>query len=244
MPRTFRTAIVYLLLHVFWFSSPAVAQSGDWDWTVAPYLWAAGISGDGEAGQIPLDIGIETADILNALDGALMLNVRARQESHSFYGDLIWLSLDPEADEGLITGRIDSDLDGLILEAGYSRVFEPDGWSWVAGARYYDIDLRVVPTLLPVFDRGDAWVDGLVGVEYQRPLNDKWNLFVHADVGAGGSEMSYGLVAMFSREFDSGDSFAVGYKSLGIDVDVDDSLIDPFNLDIAFHGLALAWVFD
>ena len=173
-----------------------------------------------------------------------MLNVRAKQDNFTLYGDLIWLSLDPEADEGPITGRIDSELDGLILEAGYSREFEPDGWSWVAGARYYDIDLRVEPTLLPVFDRGDSWVDGFVGIEYQRSLNDNWNLFFHGDIGTGGSDMSYGVVAMFLREFDSGDSFAVGYKSLGIDVDIDDSLIDPFNLDLAFQGLAFAWVFD
>ncbi len=233
-----------VILAVAVLSPTASAQSDEWDWTVAPYVWAAGISGDGQGGQIPLDYEITVEDIINALDGALMLNVRARQGRQSFYGDLIWLSLDPEADDGLITGRIDSELDGLILEAGYSREFEPDGWGWVAGARYYDIDLSIETTLLPDFDRGDAWVDGFVGVEYQRSVSDKWNFFLHADIGTGGSDMSHGIVAMFLREFQSGDSFAVGYKSLGIDVDIDDSIIDPFNLDLVFQGLAFAWVFD
>ncbi len=222
--------------------SPASAE--DWDWSVSPYIWAAGISGDGQGGQIPLDYEITTEDILNALDGALMLNVRARKDSYVLYGDLIWLSLDPEADEGLITGRIDSELDGLILEAGYSRVFEPDGWSWVAGARYYDIDLRVEPTLLPVFDRGESWVDGFVGIEYQRSLNENWSLFFHGDIGTGGSDLSHGVIAMFLREFSSGDSFAIGIKSLGIDAELDDSVVDPFRLDLTFQGLAFAWVFD
>ena len=225
-------------------SQPASAQSGEWDWTIAPYVWAAGISGDGQSGQVPLDYEITAEDIINALDGALMLNVRAKQENQYFYGDLIWLSLDPEADETLITGRIDSDLDGLILEAGYARQFGPDGWSWLVGARYYDIDLRVEPTLLPVFDRSYDWVDGIAGLEFRRGISDNWDLLVQGNVGAGGSDLSYGVLALFMREFANGDSLAIGYKSLGIDVDIDESIIDPFNLDLAFSGLAFGWVFD
>jgi hypothetical protein len=55
--------------------SPAAAD--EWDWEVTPYLLGAGIDGGVSLGSIDADISVDFEDIVNVLQGAVLLRLEA-----------------------------------------------------------------------------------------------------------------------------------------------------------------------
>ncbi len=238
--KLIRTASVLAALML---SGAVVAE--DWDWKVAPYLWLAGVEGDGNGGEVPFDIEL---DLLDVLDAGALLWVEASKEQHTLYGDLIFLALEPDADETRFGTPFDADLDAFVINAGYWRNLGTGDSSSgpVFGLRYWDIDLTTETTVLPDFSGGESWLDGVIGWRHKRPINDRWHLTLLGDVGAGGSDLTVQAMGLFSRQLDSGNQFSLGYRVLKVDYTDDDTegFLRPLSLDLTFHGLIFGYVFD
>lgn len=85
------------------------SQSG-WQFTFAPYFWAAGLSGDiGQFGLPEVHIDADFGDILNNLDFAFMAAGEARYDRFSIVGDVIYTKLGADADTpaGILADSVD-----------------------------------------------------------------------------------------------------------------------------------------
>ena len=88
-------------------------------------------------------------------------------------------------------------------------------------ARYtgLDTDLKLAlttgPDLLPgsrSVSAKESWWDAAVAVRVSTPIASKWNLTGYADVGAGGTDLSYQLLAGLNWQFSKVVSAKFGYR--------------------------------
>jgi len=221
-------------------TSSAFAQ--EWDWKVAPYLWASGIEGDAALGALARDVDVEFSDLLNVVAGAALLHVEGSNGDNGVFGDLVWMSLEPEDEIATIGGETEANFDTTIVELGYVRVL--DNISLELGVRYWDLELELDPALLAAVKRGDDWVDGFVGFRRSSALGDKWSSTTSFNVGAGGSDFTWALNLVYSRELSGGNRFATGLKVLDIDYENDSVNGFPFRQDLTFLGATVGYVFD
>src|SRR5262245_49062112 len=69
----------------------------EWEFTVVPYVWAAGLDGTvGEFGLPPVDVDLSFSDILDHFDIGLMGAAEARYDRFSVATDLLWIKLSAE----------------------------------------------------------------------------------------------------------------------------------------------------
>jgi len=219
-----------------------LAKAQDYDWSVTPYLWAAGIEGDSALGPIHSDVSVDFSDLVDVLAGAALVHVEAQREGYGFFGDLVYLSLEPDPETENVGGQIQTQADTTIVEAGYLR--KGSRVDLEVGVRYWDFELELQPTTLPTINRDTDWVDGFVGVRNTRELSDKWNLTTRANIGGGGTSFTYGIGLTFGRELESGSQFVFGLKLLDIDYQKSSVNGVPFSLDTMFLGGTIGYMFD
>jgi hypothetical protein len=219
-----------------------LATAEEWDWSVTPYLWGAGIEGDVGLGPIQTDISVNFADLANVLAGAALVHVEGQRDGFGVFGDLVYMSLEPDPGNANIGGRVKTQFDATIVELGYLRKGRRAGIE--LGVRYWDFDLKLRPTTLSSVQRNTDWVDAFVGLRHSRKLNDKWDLTTRANIGSGGTDFTYGIGLTFGRTLSSGNQFITGLKLL--DIDYQDSSVNgiPFSLDTMFIGSTIGYMFD
>lgn len=219
---------------------PAVADG--WDWEVTPYLLGAGINGTVSVGSIDADTSVDFEDIVNVLQGAVLLRVEATSGQNGVFGDLVYLALEEDEAKDTLGGTLEADLDSLIVEAGYRRSIS-EGFALDFGLRYWEFDTKLTPALLPAVRSSTDWTDGFVGVRFHHSFGNKWSWVVRANVGAGGSDLAMGLETDFRREFANGNRFLVGFRALDIEFG-DTSGAVPTELDMTVSGLTVGYTFD
>jgi opacity protein-like surface antigen len=88
-------------------------------------------------------------------------------------------------------------------------------------ARYtgLDTDLKLAltsgPDLLPgsrSVSAKESWWDAAIAVRVSTPIASKWDLTGYADVGAGGTDLSYQLLAGLNWQFSKVVSAKIGYR--------------------------------
>ena len=87
-------ALVLVLL-----SSSTWAQSGEWDWRIAPYLWAANISGEMSLGPIDQDIDASFSDIFSNLEIGGSIFAEFGKDKHAVHFDYTYLRVRPDPTE-------------------------------------------------------------------------------------------------------------------------------------------------
>lgn len=218
---------------------PAVSfaeSSGDsWQFAGEIYLWGAGFDVTTAAGD---DIEISFSDILDNLDFALMGTLAAQKNEWTLFADMIYMDISSSKKAtGNIIGhpvklKVDIGLESFIstLGAGYSfKQTETTELRAIAGARYlwmdttlkYDIGNRVSGK---ASDSGSIW-DGIIGLQGQTELSDKWYLIYYADVGTGGSDLTWQAKVGVNYRFSKVDA-SFGYRYLDWQFDGDDALDD------------------
>lgn len=228
-----------LLLGSILILAAPLARARDWDWSVAPYLWAAGIDGNAGLGSLQTDIDVDFADLVDVLAGAALIHVEAKQDDFGLFGDLVFLALESDADSG--ANRVEVEFDTTIVELGYLRNLSNVGLE--LGIRYWDFDLEIQPTNLPGIERNQDWFDGFVGVRADRAINDKWSWVTRANVGAGGSDLSFGVDTTFGRKLGPG-QLVFGVKLLDVDYETPSARGIPFRVDTMFFGATIGYAFD
>lgn len=211
---------------------PAMAQD-EWDLSFAPYLWATGIDGDATIGNVTAPLEVNFSDIVHVLDGALLGHFEARKGDTGLFGDFIYLATDPEDNV---------EIDTIILEAGYLHGRDSGSGitGWEVGVRYWDFETTIAFQLLPTLNRSESWTDGFIGYRRERPMGESWRSVVRGNIGAGGTDLTWGLDLTYLLDFDNGNSFAVGLKWLDIDYEKEAS----FGIDAHFFGATIGYNFD
>jgi len=224
----------------------AVAQSTsiEWQFSIAPYLWAAGMDGTMSIAEFEEDFDVPFSDIIENLDLAFMGHFDMRNERWVLSSDLIFVDL--ESSEDLSEGTVTAGLDLTLLEvAGGYRV--SPAVTLLAGARWVDMgaDLHYAGEVVDDgAGAGKSWIDPLVGVQVFTPLSERWWIGLRGDVGGFGvgSELTWQAYANIG--FKTSDLITVfaGYHAIDIDYDEGGGL-QLIALDVLVSGPQLGVAF-
>jgi hypothetical protein len=218
-------------------SAPVEAPvEAGWTFSVTPYFWAAGLSGEiAQFGLPVIDFDTSFSDILENLDFAAMLITEARNGPYSIFGDLIYTKLGAGSatPRGILATSVDveaSTFAGLV-GAGYSVLDGPSGrLDIVGGVRVWsvDTDISFSGAFLDGETRSDGatWVDGLVGVRGNFAFTPQFYAVGWALVGAGQADLDWDVMAGIGYRFNDRYSATLGYRALGVDYSDDGFVFD------------------
>lgn len=184
---------------------PTAALADDkFTWSITPYLWASQTKVDLTFRDEALGGDtISFGDLLDELDGAIMINAEAGRGRWSVFADLTWL--ETSAREQRPVFLVDSKAETTVLDTGVA--WWPGGvgseLSVLAGVRYSGFDNRYRfflgdQEVSSVRDEDD-YLDALLGLRYFFDLGNRWELLTHADYSFGDSEGTWLLRATFAR---------------------------------------------
>jgi hypothetical protein len=214
---------------------PEPSISEGWIFSVTPYFWAAGLSGETQAFGAPVvSIDADFSDILDNLDFAAMAIVDARYGRYSIFGDLIYtkLSADSATPLGILATSVDVTAETFagLVGAGYSVLEGPSGHlDIVGGIRVWsvDVDLSFSGAFLDgqSFNDGATWVDGLVGIRGNYSFTPQFYFTGWALVGGGGADVDWDVAGGLGYRINERFSATLGYRALGVDYSNDDGFL-------------------
>ena len=239
-----------LLLLVFCWASIAAAQDENkWQYEFTIYGWYAGIDGTVNVPGVPgpgVNSTVDASDILDSLEMVFMGGFAAQKNKWSIITDLVYMDVGGYKNTTLTTGSgqpvnaaLDLDISSWLVNGaiGYDVVQAERGTlAVVGGVRYMALDVDTKVGLLgrqPERSGSEGLLDGIVGVRGFIRLNENWYVPYYADIGTGGSELSWQLFAGVGYRFSWGD-IRLGYRYLGYDMD-DDKVLQ----DLALSGPVL-----
>jgi hypothetical protein len=222
----------------------------EWVFTVAPYVWAAGLSGDvAQFGLPEVDVDVTFSDILEHFDIGLMGAAEARNGRFSLAADLLWVKLsdDKATPHGIIAEDVDVTAKTLMLTGAgaYSLIFEESGnLDILAGARLWSVktELNFNGGLLDGVSADDnsTWVDPVVGLKGRFNIGSDFYLTGWGIIGGFGvsSEFMWDAMGALGYQFTDSFSMLAGYRGVGVDYHN-----DGFVYDIVQHGPIIGAVF-
>jgi len=211
-------------------------QDAGWTAELTPFVWAAGMKGDVGIGQVQAD-GVEMSfpDIAKSLRAGFMGSIEGRKGPLGLFAEAIYMDLTqthPAPHDFL------GDVHAQVKQQGYAlaalwRVAEgPQAVDLCVGARDNDIkaDLSLSSSALAPGGRrrvaSRSWVDGYVGARVLYPVSGRWTLLGYADIGAGGSDSTWQVMAGANYAISPTASAKLGYRLLKVDYHKDDFLYD------------------
>jgi hypothetical protein len=217
-------------------TAPELVVTEGWTFSVTPYFWAAGLSGETQAfGSPVVSIDADFSDILENLDFAAMAIVDARNGRYSIFGDLIYtkLSADSATPFGVLATTVDVTAETFagLVGAGYSVLEGPSGHlDIVGGIRVWsaDVDLSFSGGVVldgQSFSDGATWVDGLVGIRGNYSFTPQFYFTGWALVGAGEADLDWDVAGGLGYRINERFSATVGYRALGVDYSDDDGFL-------------------
>jgi hypothetical protein len=211
------------------------SQTG-WEFTLAPYFWAAGISGDiGQFGLPEVHFDADFGDILNNLDFAFMATGEARYDRFSIVGDVIYTKLGADGDtpNGILADNVDvtSKTFSGFLGGGYAVLEDQNGHlDVVGGVKVWSVKTEISFNggILGGVDVEDSaiWVDAVAGVRGNYFFTPEIYLTGWGMVGAGGADIDWDVALGLGYKFNDTISAVAGYRALGVNYDNDGFVFD------------------
>lgn len=213
-------------------------QADTWQFEITPYLLAAGLNGQVGIHGVTADLDMPFSDIWDTLDSAFMALFTAQKGRWSYGFEGVYFKI---ADQGStsVSGPFGNvNVDGALKvttsvniyqgSVGYRVMDKKTMVDLIGALRYTQVkaDMNVTKTTTPgiVFPGGassasgsEDWTDAVVGVRVLHPVSKKFSLLGYADVGTGGSDLTYQLIAGLNWEFVEDITAKVGYRLLDWD---------------------------
>ena len=225
-------------------SAVAQSSSNEWQFAIAPYLWAAGMDGTMKIAFVEQDLDVPFSDIIDNLDLAFMGHFDMRNERWVLSSDLIFVDLEDSRD--LAQGTVTAGVDLTLFEvAGGYRV--SPAVTLLAGARWVDMGASLGYSgeiLEEDVNANKSWIDPLAGVHVFAPLSERWWIGLRGDVGGFGvgSELTWQAYADVGFKASELITVFLGYHALDIDYE-EGSGLQLIALDVLVSGPQLGVVF-
>ena len=200
-------------------------SGGDWQVSVSPYLWLAGIHGTIGAFDRDANVSVSPIDLLSHFRFGLMGMVDSRWKRIVLPLDLIWARFaDDKALPGEMLGATRADVKASLFiltpKVGV-RVLDESKikCDFLAGFRYWHLGqtLHFSPSTLNLnFSASQNWVDPVVGGRIESPLSSKFVTTVFGDVGGWGtgSQMEYQVGGVLGYKVKETVTLQAGYRYL------------------------------
>jgi len=226
---------------------PSAAEKEEgWDFSLAPYLWAAGIEGkEGVVGAGPAaNVSLDFLDIVDTLEFAGMLAGEIRHGKWAVIDDFIYIRVSGDLTlSGPLASRIELNQKSVINTLALSyRVVEVDRiqLDLYGGARlwYVDTKLTVTPQRDPnvlggrpildsrvrepdlsrrVFQDDALWVDPVVGAKLLVNLGYDFSVMASGSFGMGASDEDWSLMSTLNYEVNNTIQVMAGYRHIAVD---------------------------
>ena len=238
----------------------AATAADDWNFSVAPYLWGAGVDGTLTVMGHEADVDLSFEDILDDLDVGAMVNLQARKDRFGLYADVLFLKVSDTSDvtnpAGATILEATTETEQWVVDFGASwevaswvKCGEKTGFvDLIAGGRYWNVESEIESDR-PVFG-GDGkvektmeWVDPIVGARFSATLTPRMSLIGRADVGGfdigDASELTWSASAYLGWHFTPLVSGWFGWKYLSVEREADRDNV----VDLALSGPVLGVAF-
>jgi hypothetical protein len=230
---------------------PTAAMDGAWHFTIAPYMWATGISGDVSVANLPqVPVDLAFSDVISDVDFGVQGHVEGRKDRLGFGLDVMYVNLGPPvASDAPVIGQLNLEADvrqtlaeGFLFYrvASGGRRDNPAVLDVLAGTRYNDSRSRLKATT----DAGTAydgefqdlgWWDALAGVKFRAPLGSRLAFLGRADLAGFGSKVTWNLAGDLAFGASDHWAFGAGWRHLDIEYDQGEGR-DRKVFDIAYDG--------
>lgn len=257
-----------ILLAVALFGSiPGVVLSEEWEWTVAPYVWASDVAMDASINENPT-LGFATQipfkDIVDKLDTGFMGHIEGIKGNRGLYLDFVAISLSDQSTVtiepgGPIVGdvAVDLGLDMGIYDLGALRRFELDEDSatvidFLVGIRIIEIDVAANLTLpgpgmneLDV-NAGPSETDAMLGGRLTGEFSKRWTWLLRADMSFGGSDGTTNAIGAIGYRFGESGTFALdfGYRYMSMGFRNRASSGGYIETDLTLSGPVVGFIFN
>jgi hypothetical protein len=205
----------------------AGAEAERWRFTFTPYVWMSGLEGTIGVGSNLSEVDVSFTDGAEDFEFGFAGLLEARRHPWVVRTDFFYVSLsDEEAVSGGNTLTVGQDELMLHPEVGYTLLARSwGGVDGLLGARYLNLGVDLGgPSQEVSADRN--WVDGTVGANLRYGPGGKWRLVAKADVGAGGSDLTWQLYGGGGYDLGSCCALVAAWRYLDIDYDKDDLVYD------------------
>jgi len=204
-------------------------DESDWVFTGAAYLWGAGINGEaGLFGFPPQDVNLSLADVVEKLDGAVMVAGQLRNGAFSVGVDVAYVNLSDNVTTpfGIAARDVDISTKTFMGTAvlGYSVIDSGTAnLDLVAGGRLWSAstDFDFNGGLLNGTHAGDeaTWLDPVVGAKFSAEITDRAYLAGWGLVGGFGvgSDMMWDVMGGIGYNITDSFSLFGGYRALSVD---------------------------
>lgn len=228
--------------------TPETKVQDEWNFSFAPYLWAAGITGDTAVFGLPeVHINQSFGDILADIDFGFMAAGDARYGPFSIVTDIEYVRITSDAatPRGVLADEVDlkSVTFTALVGAGYTVLEDPNGrLDVIAGLRVWSVETTISFSGGPLggISRSDdaTWVDGMAGVRGVYSITPTVYLTGWGLIGAGGADLDWDVMGGVGYKWKEWLSAFIGYRALGVNYS-NDSLTQ----DVIEHGPILGAVF-
>jgi hypothetical protein len=224
----------------------APAADDGWHFGFTPYLWFPGMHGTTGTELHPVNIRASAGDVLSHFNIGIMGAYEVRKKRFVYLGDLLWIKL---GDDKSLTNldpnvTVDAKLYNLLFSqaAGVRVVDKPklkiDG---VGGFRlwYLSTDLNFSNNVASLnVNKGQTWVDPIVGSRILLPLSEKALFTVYGDVGGwgAGSQLEYQVMGALGYRIKPKIMLQAGWRYLFVDYTSSTATNGTFQYKVAETG--------
>lgn len=190
-------------------ATAAEPKANDWTYDASIYGLAAGMSGDVSIGPITADVNLSFDKILDNLEMAAMGSFRIGRGNWALTTDLVYMGL------GASKNGVTVDMDQLVFEPTVSHRFN-ERFELLAGARFNDIAVTVRgPGVIPdsgMREADESWWDAIIGANLSISLSKDLAFVLRADIGMGGSDLTWQALPGVSWQFSPRGTLQAGYR--------------------------------
>jgi hypothetical protein len=207
-------------------ADPVLPDDSGWQFTVAPYIWAAGIEGkSGLFGLPEQDVDVTFIDTLKHLNMVFSGVTEMRKGAISISTDLLYARLGANIDKpkGLLANDIDATAATFMATGlvGYSAYMSDRATvDLVAGARLWssetEFDFNGGALDGTTASDGDTWVDPVAGVKFKFGLSDSFYLAGWGLVGGFGvgSDIMWDVMGGIGYNINEYSTVFAGYRAM------------------------------
>jgi len=241
---------VLMILWIFALSIPAAwanktetSPDKGWSFSVAPYVWGAGI--EGTIATLPplpaVDVDFSFKDIIKNTNIGFMGVAELRKGRFGLISDIVWLSLSAKSSAipEPFTRNVKLDFDQVMatLAGAYRLVDKDQSWlDLVLGVRgwYIDQTVNVGPGVLRSGNKAtttEGWVDVIGGLRTRIELGKGFYVSTSTLAGGGSSKNVLDLIGNINYEFTNQFSAEAGYRYVKVNYEK-----SGFEWDVDMHG--------
>jgi opacity protein-like surface antigen len=190
------------------------ADAEGWQYEFTPYLLMAGLDGTVGLQGRTADIDASFSDLWDSLEAGFMGIFEARNGPWMLGLEGVYMKLgtdgafDITGPGGNVSAGVDLDVESTMTiwqgSVGYRVIDEVTKLDLIGAVRYtkLELDIDVAVTAPPPFEGGarsasgsESWTDLVGGVRVLHPVSDNVTLAGYADIGGGGSDLTYQFIA-------------------------------------------------